>query len=468
MEFKAIDTKKFEAFLWVHMSHELKHPIVEWHRELIRNMCWPRIAMAAPRSFAKSSYFSFFYPLFLLLEQPGINILLVSATGALAEKWLYKIKTELTGNKSILHFYGDQEGDKWSNEELKLANGSTIMAKGAGKQLRGFRPDVVICDDLETDEMVISKDQRDKFDHWFDTDLTGMMLSGGQIVVVGTILHPESFLADIINHGRSGWVSRLYQAIDATWEHPLWPDQWSREKLLARKAEIGEYAFNQEYMNDPIPDESRTFQEKWFKYYDRQPSNAVYFTTIDPAIEIDDVNDCTAIVTCAVDSSENIYVVETINKRMLPSETVDAIFDVYERWKPVTMGIETVGFQKMLKFDLDRERRRRRIYPHFVELKSEGKRKSLRIEALQPWFEAGRIFIKHTQEELKTQLLRFPSPRCHDDIIDALAYILSILRPANKVQLSRNPNSFIAHLDRKRRTAGSSFVWGNHNLRGKV
>lgn len=714
MRFKHIDPKMMIAFLYSHLQTELPYPIVQWHRELMNLTRFQRLAVAAPRSFAKSTYFSFFYALYLVLERPGVSIQLISATGALAEKWLARIKHHIEFTQSIRDFYGDQVGDKWSNEEIHLKNGSVIMAKGAGKQIRGFRPDVVIADDLETNEIVSSKDQLDKLKKWFWTDLMGMVLADSQVIIVGTILHPESFLMDLIQYEREGWTSRLYQAVSDDWKTPLWEAQWSVEKLKQRRAEIGSacnpyeapvlmddwtfkpigevrvgdtiigfrfgkgqrrqlvrskvlatqnreaktvwlsltngdrlrctpdhqwfsgryesgrrayhpakvgrklqkvltpvvgeitleqeraysylggiidgegackhgsvaiaqcprtnpetykkiqdtleflkipyskysnpaarvtdlfvlnggkqvktelinrchlakapqiskvmyehsfdfcsekprvqnieegnletvyslttetgnyvvwgYAskncFNQEYMNNPIPDHLRTFQEKWFKYYDKIPDGCVYFTTIDPAIETGELNDFTAIVTCAVDSKENLYVVEIINKRLLPSETVDAVFDCYTRWKSSVIGIEVQGFQKMLKFDLDREKRRRRDYPIIVELKSEGKRKGLRIEALQPWFEAGKVFIKKDQEELKMQLLRFPSPNCHDDIIDALAYQLNIIRPALGKATIQNPDSFDAHMERmksKMRQQGpKGSVWGNFAIR---
>lgn len=467
MRFKSINPRHMEAFLYTHLQTELPYPIVHWHRELMALTRFNRLAIAAPRSFAKSTYYSFFYALYLVLERPGISIQLISATGALAEKWLARIKHHIEFTQSIRDFYGDQVGDKWSNEEIHLKNGSVIMAKGAGKQIRGFRPDVVIADDLETNEIVSSKDQLDKLKKWFWTDLMGMVLADSQVIIVGTILHPESFLMDLIQYERDGWTSRLYQAVDDAWTIPLWEAQWSIEKLKKRRAEIGTAAFNQEYMNNPIPDHLRTFQEKWFKYFDKEPEGCVYFTTIDPAIETGELNDFTAIVTCAVDNKENIYVVEYINKRLLPSETVDAVFDAYTRWRSATIGIEVQGFQKMLKFDLDREKRRRRDYPIIVELKSEGKRKGLRIEALQPWFESGKVFIKKDQEELKMQLLRFPSPNCHDDIIDALAYQLNIIRPALGKATIQNPDSFDAHMERMRSKIrqGQQGVWGNQALR---
>ncbi len=458
------DPVKFEAFCWYHMLEEMPHPISDWHRGLIKLVTCPRIAIAAPRGFAKSTYFSFFYPLYLALEFPGVKIMLISATGDLATTWLTKIKVNLEANEKIFEMYGNQEGSTWRTDEIHLKNGSIIMAKGAGKQVRGFRPDVIIGDDLETDEMVASKDQRNKFDEWFWKTLNNTLRGKGQIIVIGTILHTDSFLSELIKKGRHGWETRLYTAEKDG--KPLWPDEWPMPRLIDKKKEIGQYAYAQEFLNDPIPDNMRKFQERWFQYFDQEPKGCVYFTTVDPAIDLKDTSDCTAILTCAVDPDKNIYVVDYINKRLLPSETIDAIFHVYERFKPQIVGIEAVGFQMKLKYDLEQERNNRRLYPVIRELKSGGRRKELRIEGLQPFFESKKIFMKETQLVLKTQLLRFPSPRCKDDLIDALAYQLDIYSPSSRPAEAVDPSCFKAVLERRRNRFKNVDKWGNHRLRG--
>lgn len=454
------------AFIILHLRDHLKvktpkYILSDFHRQLCWFVKFSRVGIAAPRNFAKSSFFSFFYALYCALEQKK-KILLVSATGALAEHWLAIIRRELEMNPSIHKRFGDVIGDKWTNEELKLTNGSVILAKGAEKQIRGFRPDVIIGDDLETDEIVVSQERRKKFDNWFWTDLVGTLNPDGQLVVIGTILHPESFLAELINHGRHNWKTELFQAIKNDGES-LWPDRWPIEALLERKKEMGDSAFAQEYQNDPLPDEFKVFQEKWIKYYDKEP-NCVYFCTVDPAIALDKTSDYTGFIVAGVDSQDNIYVVEAVRKRLLPDETIDYIFSIYERWNTQVIAIESQGFQKMLKLEVEKQRRKRNLYPIIKEVKSEGKRKFLRIESLQPRFQAGQIFIKPSMEDLKTELLRFPSPRCHDDLIDALAYLPQIARPATKDITRINPNCFLAEWERSRKNSEQT-TWGDHKTR---
>lgn len=483
--------EKFEYFCWEHFSEHLKYPIADFHQELIGLIEHQRIAIAAPRGFAKSTYFSLFYPLFKALETPGSRIMIISATATLAEEWLSKIKKELEENISLKEYYANKKGDRWTTQEIKIKiedQTSTISAKGAGRQIRGFRPTLIVCDDLETEEIVANPELLKNFNKWFWTDVVGTLMPGSQLILVGTILDPDSFLADLTTHGRHKWETRFYQAVkDAPRENnkldlwrgeSLWPAQWPLNELYDRFKEMGEYAFYQEYMNDPIKEEHRKFQKKWIKYYETNPEIAnkksrrlmskglTHFTMIDPAISINKGSDYTAIVTVAVDHEENIYVVDVINKRLLPSETVDTIFQVYNRFKSAVVAIESVGFQDMLRHEIQKQKKVRHEYPLVKELKSGGRRKQLRIEAMQPRFESGSIYIRENMTELETQLLRFPSPRCHDDIIDALAYCLDIIRPTTKVQKSLNPDCFLATIERRRNKTSSGEAWGNHKLRG--
>lgn len=467
MSFQLPDPKKFEGFCWKHLRAHMEFPIEDFHRELLHLIQYPRLAVAAPRFFAKSTYFSFFYPLFMALENPGIKILLVSSTNRLAEKFLRMIAKELEQNQSIIQYYGLQDPKaadakgKWSTEELHLANGSVLWAAGSEKKIRGDHPDIAIGDDLEDDEMVVSSDRCKKFDSWFWTTFMGM--NPAQVILIGTILHPESFLNQMIVHPRHKWTTRMYAAITPDGA-ALWPDKWPLKALRDIEKERGSYYFQQEYMNNPIPDNLRVFQAEWFKDYTQLPQGLVYFTTVDPAISLEDSADYTAIVTCGVDSDRNLYVAEVINKRMLPDETVDAIFSAHSRFKSSMIGIESVGFQKMLTKDIEQERTRRHQYPIIRELKSDGRRKGLRIEALQPFFQAGKIYTREDQTELKTQLLRFPSSRCKDDIIDALAYQLDIIRPASGEVEQINPDSVGARFATRRRglsEGGLNKYYGN-------
>ena len=466
--------ERFQAFVLIYLQEYLEHledgDFPEFHKEWMGLVRYNRLAIAAPRSFAKSTFFSVFYPLLAVLELGKKDILLVSAASGLAEWWLGKIKRELESNISIIQTYGDLRSHIWRQDHIELKNGAVIRARGAECKLRGYRPDLVLIDDLESTETVWSETGRLKLADWFWKTLINVMNPEAQLIMIGTLLHPESLLAKILEKPPAGWHAKRYTALKEDGES-IWPSKWTTRDLENRRLEIGTAAFEQEYQNNPIPDEWRTFKEETIKYFDKEPLGCAYFTTVDPAISVNTMKDpdYTAVVTCAVDSDKNIFVVDVTRKRMLPDETVDEVLRHYEEHNSDVVGIETVGFQKVLKFAIDEECNRRGIHPFIKEITTGGMRKRYRIERLQPYFEKGKVFFKASMEELKTELLSFPTGK-HDDMIDALASQLELIHRGAKIKERLPEGSFDAWWnDFKRRRKSKSIrsgTWGNHKLRG--
>jgi predicted phage terminase large subunit-like protein len=329
---------------------------------------------------------------------------------------------------------------------------------------------LVIVDDLESEETVWQEMNRKKLADWFWRSLINTMSPDAQLIMIGTILHPDSLLSTIQKKPPPGWRSETYKAIKDDGSS-LWPSRWSLEYLNNRRDEIGAAAFEQEYQNNPVPDEWRTFHEEDFRYFDVPPDGCAYFTTVDPAIQVDTKRDpdYTAIVTCACDADKNIYVVDVTRKRMLPDETIQEVFRHWDDYHPQAIGIETVGFQKMLKFALEEEADRRQEYPYFKEMTTGGVRKRFRIERLQPYFKRGKIFMRDFMHELKAELLSFPTGK-HDDMIDALATQLELIQRGDGSAKQGLPHdSFEAwwtrHKTKQRRARMGESTWGNHKLR---
>ena len=467
--FEPLNPDHFLAFCYYHLLPQLKYPIPGFHKELIQLTRYPRVAIAAPRKFAKSTYFSVYYALFFALEKPGSTITLVSASHGMACEWIDRIRKILEESSTIRDFYGEQspkmvnETGKWTQDSLELRNGSKLRGRGSGQALRGGENHLIILDDLETDETVASPDQTKALTNWFKTVVLGSTMPWSQVIVVGTILHPDSLLNSLIHEPLTDdWQTRLYRAVkeDGT---SLWEQMWSIEYLHKRRQEMSDDLFEQEYQNNPIPDAQRKFPPTCIQYFDHEPAGCVYFVAADAGNKLGPKSDPTAIVTVAVDSDHNWYVVDVVNKRMNPSETIGKIFELYDRYQFASAGLESVVFETTYEREMQYQKQQRKKYPIFVELKHGNRRKEMRIEALQPRFQSNKIFIRADQEELKLQLLRFPSLYGHDDIIDALAYIMDIYRPASGKEAKRlNPMSFDAQLQRAHEQGdeGKTY-WGN-------
>lgn len=225
-------------------------------------------------------------------------ILIVSDTIGQARDRLLDIRDELETNRDLRAHYGnkvpdqrrrrgdtgDDEDDapsgtfKWTETDIQTLDGCRVLAVGTGsKKIRGLlrrgaRPSLIVCDDLENDEHVGTKSQRQKLEKWFTKALIPTGLEGELLtVVVGTILHADSLLSRLLDPTQFvGWVKRRYAAAwneaglpDAEGPHVLWPGKWPLHLLHARRTKIGSVAFAQEYLNQAVDDLTALFKRAW-------------------------------------------------------------------------------------------------------------------------------------------------------------------------------------------------------------
>jgi len=222
----------------------------------------------------------------------------------------------------------------------------------------------------------------------------------------------------------------------------FFPKILPQEELDRLRLSLGNYLYSCNYENNPVDKEHARFKSKWLRYYPANKSNPLdkdcphlsemnIYTTIDPAISERIEGDFSGIVTVGVDCENNKFVLETKRLKVNPLELINEIFEVYKRYKPLMVGIETAVFQKTLKYWMMQEMQKRNLYLPIIELKTEQKSKEYRISALQPIFQYGSIYLNRSMKELEDEILTFPIMR-HDDLIDPLAYQVSMWSPPMK------------------------------------
>ena len=188
-----------------------------------------RRAIEAPRGHAKSTTFTFKDDLHAAVYGYKHYIIILSDSSEQAEGFLADIKTELEENAALKEDFGELEGKVWKSSVILLANGVKIEAIGSGKKIRGrrhkqWRPDLIVCDDLENDENVNTPDQRQKMKNWFAKAVSECGDTYTDIVYIGTLLHYDSLLAWVST--RPEYKAFKYRGVICWAEHSeLW-DAW--------------------------------------------------------------------------------------------------------------------------------------------------------------------------------------------------------------------------------------------------
>lgn len=441
-------------------------PTPEFHRELWELCCSdsPLVAVAAPRGHAKSTAISLGYVMAMMLFRQAKFCLLVSDTEPQAQMFLGSIKQHLEGNEHLRKFFDIVSLTK-NNEtdiicELRDGYQFRIIAKGSSQKVRGMnwdnkRPDLIVCDDLENDEIVLNKETRDKFKRWFFGALLPCRSPSGKVRVVGTILHMDSILNRLMpqpwgkftRHSEDGlkiyevnpksaWKAALYRAHDPNFEHLLWPTRWTRESLETERFRLTELGYpelySQEYLNEPIDDSNAFFKKNDFMAISHTEKDdiqegklpLVYYMGVDLAISVKERADYSVFIVIGVDSRNTIYVLDVVRRRLDGMEIVDTLLDLQAKYGLQFVAMENEKIAQSIGPFLKEAMKERNIFPTLLPMKPSGDKK-VRARSIQGRMRIGTVKFNKGADwypTLESEFTKFDRD-VHDDQVDALAYL---------------------------------------------
>lgn len=413
----------------------------KFHKEMWELCCSPnkQVVIAAPRGHAKSTAITHTYTLASVLFRERKFVVIVSATEAQSVLFLNDIKTELLENDDLRDLFGVQRVIKDSETDIivQFDDGEKfrILAKGSEQKLRGLkwmnkRPDLVVGDDLEDDEQVLNKDRREKFRNWFFGALVPCLSDTGIVRVVGTVLHFDSLLENLLHN--SSWKSKRYRAHNEDFSYILWPEQWPEERLQAKRQEYSDIGYlegySQEYLNYPIDETTSYFKKSDFKRIKDWNENLTYYFGLDLAVSTQQRTDFSVIVVVGVNPEGLLKVVDVRKGRWDSLEIIDELFSAYHRYQPELIITEKGTIEKAIGPFLYEEMRKRNVYMT-LHTEPATKDKPSRAKSIQGRVRAGSIEFNMDADwykDFEDEMVRFPKGK-HDDQVDALAWIGLVL-----------------------------------------
>jgi predicted phage terminase large subunit-like protein len=457
------------GFTQVYLKHRFDSPCPtpDFHLEVWDLICQDDkyVAVAAPRGHAKSTAVTLVFALACLVFRLKHHILIVSDTETQASLFLKDLKYELLENEELMGAFGIGAMVKDSETEfiVKFKDGTEtrVVARGSEQKLRGIkwrnkRPDLVLGDDLENDEIVMNDDRRYKFRIWF----LNAMLNVGSLTchyrIVGTILHLDSMLARLMPEDHLDTTVtdglRTYSTLNKVWKSVLyrahtdfddfssilWKEMWSEKRLrLERQKYIDDgfpEGYAQEYLNRPLSDAVAYFRKQDFLDIDAKErdtktrSPETFYASIDMAISTRDSRAYTAIVVVGVDHTGMIRVRDVRRFRGDGRVILEEMFEIQERYRPELFLVEQENISKSLGAFIYEEMARRDIFIS-MEFIPPVADKIQRARPLQARMRAGRVEIDHEAEwfpAFHREMIFFPRGP-YKDQVDALAAIGLVL-----------------------------------------
>lgn len=413
----------------------------EWER-FKKNSRKKKKLILVPREHFKTSFFTIGETIQDLLKNPNERILLTNATLGNAQSFLREIKEHIQRNEKLKYYYPEVKewesgASKWTEKQIiiprtRVGKEPTIETTGVGGNLVSQHYDKIKLDDLVSLENAATRLQAEKVIEYFKYCLS-LLETNGELTVIGTrwaYYELYQFILDKLKRDFDIFIKDCWRDKEKT--IPYFPEKFSKQKLDELKRIQGSYIFSCQYENEPLDIETAIFKKSTFKYYDKIPELLYITTTVDPNLSEKLKANYGVILTLGQDLRKKLYVLDIIREKMNPYMLINRMLMTHLKWKPKIMGVEQNALQKTLKYFFDEVLSHRKVNLPIMPIKVDNqKSKEMRISALQPLFEQGRIYFPKDHPHLKDmegELTKFPLAAT-DDIADALASQLEFTQP---------------------------------------
>lgn len=476
---------RHDPYVWGQFFFKHHFPLESppFHIALIDSAMQVRhLAVAAPRESSKSTILAFLYVIHAICYKRKKFILIISNTFKKSAMSLETIKKEIRSNDKIKQSYPgievikDAEGDsviRYQNHEVKiLCKGVDQLGSVRGVKFGEQRPDLILGDDMEDDELVKNPQRRSELQTEFDEAL----IPAGdfkkcQYIFVGTILHDDCLLSKLVSKDHYTEYKKLFYQAGVNWkrnnECSIWPEKWSLDELKNMER-LNPSKFAKEMQNDPVSGRNVRFKKEDFRYWKLTDGKYICFDSNNEIVTSGFLSDCKAAIACDLAWKDNreadasvlmpgyltpdsmILIDNYICKKgMRPNELMEQLFIMNERLTKLTGSTVPIGFEKAMlenvtKYLLKGEMQERNQYMIMKELVWDHD-KQTRIEIrLEPRYSQHVIFHKHGMGDLEHELTRFPYGT-HDDMVDCLQGLVQLLQvPKTKKKEVEQENQFMA------------------------
>lgn len=379
------------------------------------------------------------------------TVLFVSETQDHSKKSLRWIRRQVEQNTKWANTFGLRKGAVWTDEQLQIIHASlgypiTVLALGITGQIRGtnvddYRPDLIVVDDPCNEENTNTPEQRGKISALFFGALEKSLTPAtenpdAKMVLLQTPLNGEDLIS--LCHDDPQWASREYGCFDIQ-GMSIWEERFPTKQLLDDKA--AHIRRNQtslwlrEMECKVVAAENADFDIQWLQYYDLKPDNLIAVIGIDPVPPPSDKeiasgfqkkdNEC--LLVAGKDAEDNVFILEYVaHKGHTPEWTVNEFFRLVQKWNPLQVQIETVAYQRTLKWLIEQRMIKIGRYVTINAVTDKRRKRHRILQAYSGIASQGKLFVRPEMSEFREEFAAHPYAS-HDDVLDAGAMALDLL-----------------------------------------
>jgi len=401
------------------------------------------IVNIAPRH-GKSEMISYLAPAWFLGKYPEKKVIMASHTADLAVNFGRRVRN-LVGSELYHDIFPSvelQADSKSASRWGTNANGE-YFAIGVGGALAGRGADLFIIDDPHSEQQAM-QGRADVFEpawEWFQSGPLQRLMPGGAIIVVMTRWSKLDLTGQIVDHmtkneGTDQWEVVEFPAILN--DKPLWPEFWTIEELLAKKAALDVRYWQAQYMQEPTSEEGALIKKEWWQVWENEnpPQCEFIIMALDAAQEKTTRSDFNALTVWGIFFNEEekcnqIILLNAIKERMEYPELKEMVLEQYKEWQPDSFIVEKKSNGAVLYQEM-----RRMGVPLMEFTPGKGQDKISRVNSVTDLFRSGIVWIpdRRWAWEVVEECNDFPAGR-NDDLVDSTTLALMRFRQGGFVRL---------------------------------
>lgn len=441
---KEILGKDILWFMSFYFTEYLQYQTAPFQKEilkLIQNLDHKFIEIIAFRGSAKSTYCSLVLPIFSVVgKHQKKHIVLVGQTQSKSEQSLLNIRQVWESSELLMKDFGPirHETDPWNQTSLVFGHyGAKITAVSVERSPRGiihgrYRPDLIICDDIEDVASAKTMEARDKLWQFINAELVPAGDLNTNFIFIGNLVHEDSSMMRLktwIEKDKIRGVCKAYPLLNDKSEI-AWKDKFPNSKAIdeLKRNSPSEIDFLREYLLKILPDGDRVvFPQDIHRYKEEdlipRADFKFFLVLIDPAVSLKHTADNTAIITARVyekDRKMNIYITPNpINKKLSWPDIIQEVRSMVNTFENgnykilIEGGSSQGGLVQMLQ---DEGFNAEEVLP-------QGNDKKTRLSMLRVLLQNKTILFPEVgTEELECQMIFFGTEK-YDDLCDALTLI---------------------------------------------
>ncbi len=361
------------------------------------------------RGAAKSTHSNILIPLWLWINGEMKYMILIGVESGVAKNLLSEIQGEFEANELLKYDFGEQlKSGSWAEGEFALKDNTFFISRGKGQKLRGLkykghRPDYIVMDDIDDDELCENPERVKKLIKWILKAVLFVGDKGNFRVIISNNLISQTSVTEYFSRHKSWWHNQV-NAIDNE-GNPTWFQKYTREYYQIIREE-DELAFQSEMMHNPFP-EGEIFKAKETQFAKMNWNTMKGCTSVaakwDVAYTKNKSSDYNAVNVVGF-RQDKILIFKVYCRQSLMNEALDWMYEIDKQAKKHGVSIMWYGerqfWNEPVKDEVEKAAKRHRYYLEIIMDETPQTNKIKRIiKGLASYWQTGKIYFNEYEKD---------------------------------------------------------------------